>query len=190
MIVRCTICVALCATLLAEVGSAQIPRSRTQMQSRTQTQRPRTQTQQRPTTSRAGAVGRAQPGIRGATGRSAAPQGRVRQVSGTAPKAPPVDPVLDRLLKEWEVASSKIHKIQGEHLRRVYDMVFKVEKVSTGVFYHEVPDKGRIDIEPFKKIREGAKSDKIDPVTKKPFDLVGGPQREMDLRWQAYCRDQ
>ena len=169
MIVRCTICVVFCATLIAEVGSAQVSRSRTQMQSRTQQQVPphsRSAVQQRQAGARVGSP----------ASRSAASQGGLRQVGATrtASKAEPIDPVLDRLLKEWEVASGKIQKIEGRHLRRVYDTVFKVEKRSTGVFYHEVPDKGRIDIEskPL-KIPKGAKSDKLDPVTKKPFSLVG-----------------
>lgn len=84
----------------------------------------------------------------------------------------PVSPELDALLKQWEVASERIVRLEGEHQRRVYDMVFKVEKLSSGKFYHEVPDKGRIDIETV-AVAKGAKSTREDKRTKQPFDLIG-----------------
>lgn len=133
MIVRCTICVALCATLFAEVGF-------------TQASPPRSQGP-RPTT-------------------------RQRQ---TAP--PPVSPELEKVLREWEVASGKIQRLQGKHKRRVYDLVFKVEKLSFGHFYHEVPDKGRIDIEPA-DVPKGTKSTRMDDATGKAFALIGDLQEK------------
>ena len=84
----------------------------------------------------------------------------------------PVSPELDALLKQWEVASARIERLEGEHQRRVYDKVFKVEKLSFGKFYHEVPDKGRIDIESA-NVPKGAKSERLDPRTKQPYDLIG-----------------
>jgi TIGR03009 family protein len=94
------------------------------------------------------------------------------------PKIYPVSPELDALLREWEVSSSKVTKLSGEHRRRVYDMVFKVEKIAMGKFYHEVPDKGRIDIEPV-KIPEGSKSKRVKDG--KPFALIS------DMREKWIC---
>jgi TIGR03009 family protein len=59
-----------------------------------------------------------------------------------------VPPDLMKILKDWEVASAKIKKLEGQHRRWEYDYVFKVLKRNTGVFYYEAPDKGRIDLEP------------------------------------------
>lgn len=59
-----------------------------------------------------------------------------------------VPPDLMKILKDWEVSSSKIKKLEGKHRRWEYDYVFKVLKRNTGVFYYEAPDKGRIDLEP------------------------------------------
>ncbi len=52
------------------------------------------------------------------------------------------------LLKKWEVESSKVKKLQGEHLRWEYDYTFNVVKRNEGQFYYEQPDKGRIDLSP------------------------------------------
>lgn len=59
--------------------------------------------------------------------------------------APP-DPRLDALLKEWERKTAGIKNLRGEHYRREYNDVFQVEKRSTGKFYFEAPDHGRIDM--------------------------------------------
>ena len=61
-----------------------------------------------------------------------------------------VPPELMSLLKDWEVSSAKIKKLEGEHHRWEYDYVFNVVKHNTGKFYYESPDKGRIDLTPFK----------------------------------------
>ena len=142
MIVRITACVAACAAMLSSTAIAQTTRST--------------------------------PGQAGLRTRSQQP----RQLPGqqalqpTAGKAPaPVDPRLDRVLVLWEQASKKIERIQGFHQRRVYDNVFKVEKLSLGRFYHEVPDKGRIDIQPA-KITPEMKSSRIDKATGQPYKLV------------------
>lgn len=59
-----------------------------------------------------------------------------------------VPPDLMKILKDWEISSAKIKKLEGKHRRWEYDYVFKVLKRNTGVFYYEAPDKGRIDLEP------------------------------------------
>ncbi len=57
-------------------------------------------------------------------------------------------PGMYQLLDEWHQSSSKIDRLEGGHLRRVYDTVFKVEYMSNGKFYYEKPDKGRLDVSP------------------------------------------
>lgn len=96
------------------------------------------------------------------------------------PTVQDVTPELQKLLVEWERASGRIDRLQGHHMRRVYDMVFKVEKWSVGKFYHERPDKGRIDIEPA-PIKPGTVSSRVDPTTQKPFTL------EPDMAEQWIC---
>ncbi|MCX7420814.1 MAG: PASTA domain-containing protein [Planctomycetia bacterium] len=57
-------------------------------------------------------------------------------------------PALLSLLNKWEVESSKVKKLQGEHLRWEYDYTFNVVKRNKGEFYYEQPDRGRIDLTP------------------------------------------
>mgnify|MGYP001245515564 FL=1 len=59
-----------------------------------------------------------------------------------------LSPELERLLLHWAASSAKIERLEGEHLRRVYDLPFEIEKLSQGRFYYETPDKGRINITP------------------------------------------
>ena len=77
---------------------------------------------------------------------------------------------LEALLQAWSQNNAKIQKLQGEHHRHVYDLVFNVEKRSMGVFYYEAPGKGRIDLKPA-PIRNGEVSGKIDKAAGKPFKL-------------------
>lgn len=67
-------------------------------------------------------------------------------VQVAAPQEMP--PELEQLLREWAASSAKIQRLEGEHLRRVYDLPFEIEKLSQGRFYYETPDKGRINITP------------------------------------------
>ena len=60
----------------------------------------------------------------------------------------PLSPELERLLTDWAASSQKIKRLEGDHLRPVYDLVYEVEKLSQGRFYYETPDKGRINITP------------------------------------------
>ncbi len=147
MIVRLTACVAACAALLTCPAIAQTTRS---------------------TTGQAALRGRQQP-PRQLTSQQRQQSPLPRAARPPAPE--PISPELQRVLAQWEAASQKIGRIQGFHQRRVYDMVFKVEKLSVGRFYHEVPDKGRIDIQPA-KITPGMKSSRVDRKTQQPFKLV------------------
>ena len=72
------------------------------------------------------------------------PQLRVKKLS----------PELEQILVEWAAASGNIKKLQGEHQRFVYDLVFEVEKRAQGKFYYEAPDKGRMDIRGMKILKD------------------------------------
>lgn len=89
----------------------------------------------------------------------------------------PLPPELEQLLRDWAAASDKIKRLEGGHLRRVYDMINEVEKLSQGRFYYETPDKGRINITPVEitgKMLDQRASGEV-PTKKrkdgKPFDL-------------------
>ena len=65
---------------------------------------------------------------------------------------PPQKPSKElwQLLADWSKASDNIQKLHGKHERHSYDRTFHVEKVAHGEFWHEAPDKGRIDVHPVK----------------------------------------
>lgn len=62
------------------------------------------------------------------------------------PERKPVSKELEEILQEWESHSSQIKTLRGNHVRTVYNLVFEVEKIATGKFWLETPDKGRIDV--------------------------------------------
>ena len=89
----------------------------------------------------------------------------------------PLPPELEQLLRDWAVASDNIKRLEGGHLRRVYDTINEVEKLSQGRFFFERPDKGRINITPVEisaELLEKRASGEV-PTKKradgKPFDL-------------------
>ncbi|MFN8710417.1 MAG: PASTA domain-containing protein [Planctomyces sp.] len=127
-------------------------------------------------------------------GRAAAGSPRVRAVSSPMPAGEeeidvevrdqhlardekPLPPELEQLLKNWSTATAGIQRLQGEHLRRVYDLEFEIEKLSEGKFYWEAPDKGRIDVNPVEvtsQLVSARKSGKAKARKKKngePFDV-------------------
>ncbi len=57
-----------------------------------------------------------------------------------------VDPELWRVLEDWSEKSAGFERLEGEILRREYETTFAVERVGTGYFYYETPDKGRLDL--------------------------------------------
>jgi TIGR03009 family protein len=89
----------------------------------------------------------------------------------------PLSPELERLLTDWAASSENIKRLEGDHLRRVYDLVYEVEKLSQGRFYYETPDKGRINITPVEiteKMLAQRKSSKVPTKKRKdgtPFEL-------------------
>lgn len=89
----------------------------------------------------------------------------------------PLPPELEKLLRDWAAASERIQRLEGKHVRRVYDTEYEIEKLSQGRFYYETPDKGRIDITPVKitnRVLTQRQMNEV-PIKKKkdgkPFDL-------------------
>ncbi|MEZ6033595.1 MAG: hypothetical protein R3C17_10915 [Planctomycetaceae bacterium] len=112
--------------------------------------------------------------------RPVAPVARARvvaQAPGQAQNNQALPPELEQLLHDWAAASEKIDRLEGEHLRRVYDMVYEVEKLSQGRFYYQRPDNGRINITPVEITKEMLAQRAKDEVPNKkkkdgkPFDL-------------------
>jgi hypothetical protein len=62
--------------------------------------------------------------------------------------SPELQRELDRLLQVWSEASSKIERLQGKHVRIVYDNVFETERQAEGEFAYQKADKGRINLIP------------------------------------------
>ena len=89
----------------------------------------------------------------------------------------PLPPELEQLLRDWAASSEKIQRLEGEHLRRVYDLPYEVEKLSQGRFFYETPDRGRINIksvEITRKMLDQRANDEV-PIRKRkngtPFEL-------------------
>ena len=98
----------------------------------------------------------------GATGRAPRPDANVIMVDSKE---------LERVLQDWERKTTKITRLRGTHQRYEYDQVFADEKRSIGKFWHESPDKGRIDFEPPKnlpKINEHKKAPNGQPYRIQP----------------------
>lgn len=100
-----------------------------------------------------------------------------------AQEAAPPDPriaQLDKILVDWHKKSVQIKRLEGEHVRIIYNYVFGVAKRAEGKFYYEAPDKGRIDLVPDKK-GQGEKFPKINPSTNKKVNLTAQP--DQPERW-------
>ena len=87
---------------------------------------------------------------------------------------------LNQVLKDWHQKSVQIKRLEGEHVRIIYDFVFGVATRAKGRFYYEAPDKGRIDLVPDPK-GKGLKFDKINPNTNKKVTLTAQP--DQPERW-------
>ena len=57
-----------------------------------------------------------------------------------------LSPELEQILQNWEISSSKIKRLTGNHLRYKYDSVFETEKHAYGSFLFEAPDRGYFEI--------------------------------------------
>ncbi len=70
-----------------------------------------------------------------------------QEPGGREPAAKPqVSRELWTLLGQWADGSKDVKKLHGKHQRRSYDYTFGIEKLATGEFWYEAPDKGRIDV--------------------------------------------
>ena len=87
---------------------------------------------------------------------------------------------LNQVLVEWHKKSLEIKRLEGEHVRIIYDYVFGVATRAQGKFYYEAPDKGRIDLVPDPK-GKGQQFKKINPNTNKPVVLTAQP--DQPERW-------
>lgn len=65
-------------------------------------------------------------------------------------RIPKLSSELELILKNWEVASSKINRLSGKHYRIVYDSTFEVETHAEGTYLYEAPDKGYFAVSPVK----------------------------------------
>jgi TIGR03009 family protein len=97
---------------------------------------------------------------------------------GQAMRIPNVTPEVDAILKEWEQKSSKVTRLEGAFERTTYDQVFSVQKVSTGTYCFEYPDKGSFH-QIGTDVAEGAVGKKNNPATGTPYALKRGPNE----RW-------
>ena len=81
---------------------------------------------------------------------------------------------LERVLNEWEQKTGKIQKLKGVHQRYEYDHVFNREKRAVGSFWHESPDKGRIDFNVDEKppIPDGGVNPQKKGPNGQPFQVV------------------
>jgi TIGR03009 family protein len=99
---------------------------------------------------------------------------------GEAEQQDPQAAQLDQVLVEWHKKSLGIKRLEGEHVRIIYDYVFNVATRAEGRFYYEAPDKGRIDLVPDQK-GKGQIFKKINPNTNKPVELTAQP--DQPERW-------
>lgn len=88
------------------------------------------------------------------------------QAAAAPEAAAPADPRLDAILREWHQKSKQVQRLEGEHVRIEYDFVFFVARRSSGQFYYESPDKGRIDFIP-EPVRAVKPFPKVNPANNK-----------------------
>ncbi|MCA8987560.1 MAG: hypothetical protein KDA78_07965 [Planctomycetaceae bacterium] len=102
-------------------------------------------------------------------------------------QAPTLTPELSQILDNWEKAGDFTQKLEGKHLRYIYDHVFFVEKWSSGEFYYEAPDKGRIDLDAPKEFKPGQKRTRGDKTYSIEADK---PERWICDGSQVYAIDE
>lgn len=78
------------------------------------------------------------------------------------------DPILEAILRNWEISSAKIKTLDGKHIRSRSNSVFATDARAAGEFHFEAPDKGSIDITgapPPKGAVSSKKTDKGEPYS-------------------------
>ena len=103
----------------------------------------------------------------------------IQQTKAEAP-AQPANPALDKILEDWYASSKNIKKLEGEHIRFVYEYTFGTVKQAEGEFYYEAPDKGRIDLSGT-KVKDGSEVDKASAIDGKPLKFK--VQSDTPERW-------
>ena len=102
--------------------------------------------------------------------------------------SPELQRELDHLLQYWSEASSTIERLQGKHVRIVYDNVFETERQAEGEFAYQKADKGRINLIPIpvtpelvaareKEVKDARAQNRAPQVrtkvkTGEPFELI------------------
>ncbi|ADG69356.1 hypothetical protein Plim_3543 [Planctopirus limnophila DSM 3776] len=119
-------------------------------------------------------------GIREATAQvPPTPAGEVR-LQRPAPNPMVVEELpadLLKIMQDWEYNSARIQTLTGKHSRIVYNVVFETERRSTGQFFYEQPDQGRIDMKGVEPTRD-AVSRRVG-ASGKPFRIEADKQE----RW-------
>jgi TIGR03009 family protein len=77
-------------------------------------------------------------------GRAAMQQNQPARPEGQVLRIPAVTPELDAILKEWEAKSAAVKRLEGKFERITYDDTFNVQKVATGKYCFQFPDKGSL----------------------------------------------
>ena len=81
---------------------------------------------------------------------------------------------LDAILKDWHAKSKDVERLEGEHVRIIYEYVFQTASRANGRFYYEAPDKGRIDLVP-DNAGAGQKFVKKNPNNNQDVELMAKP---------------
>lgn len=78
------------------------------------------------------------------------PAGKPTKQARPAPlptvRIPKLSPELEKVLKDWELRTSKIKSMSGSFTRFKYDFTFEVVKQAEGNFNYEAPDKGNYEL--------------------------------------------
>ncbi|WP_437186592.1 hypothetical protein SH668x_003748 [Planctomicrobium sp. SH668] len=102
-----------------------------------------------------------------------------------------LSPELTKILETWEIQSAKVTRSKGEFKRIMYDQAFQVAKCSTGKYWFEGPDKGRMDFAPNKDV-EGQKLKRADveyvcqPDELRSWICNGEVIRDIDIAKKEY----
>lgn len=104
-----------------------------------------------------------------------------RPAAGNTAPAPATarkpDPVLDAILRNWEVSSARIKTLDGKHLRSRCNSVFATDARAAGEFHFEAPDKGRIDLTGTSPVKGAVSSKKTKDG--EPYSLLA----DRDEKW-------
>lgn len=100
----------------------------------------------------------------------------VAQNAAPQPNAAQQAAQLDQILQDWFNQSKNVKRLEGEHVRIIYDYVFRVASRAKGRFYYEAPDKGRIDLVPDPK-GQGKEFPKVNPNNNKKVMLTAQPDK-------------